>query len=93
MEVIAIIAPVLSIAVILIVIIMMIVRVKNFKDTIKKTIEVKKTIEETITARAKQQLEEALKENENPTCEYCGTAYNKGDKKCSSCGSTLKNKK
>lgn len=90
MKAIGIIAPIIAIAVIVISIISMIIKARRFKRTIKETLDTKKSIEETITARAKAQLEEALKANENPTCEYCGTAYNKGEKKCSSCGSTLK---
>ena len=39
----------------------MIFNIKHFKKTIKKTTEFNKSIEETITARAKQQLEQALK--------------------------------
>ncbi len=90
MEVIGIIAPIMAFAVIGISIVSMVIKARRFKKTIRDTIQTKKTIEETITARAKAQLEEALKGNENLTCEYCGTAYNKDEKKCSSCGSTLK---
>ena len=92
MWVIAQIVPFIAIAIILIAIVTMIIKAKNFKKTIKDTVDLKKSIEETITAKAKEQLQNAMKENEALTCEYCGTADSKGDKKCSSCGSTLKGK-
>lgn len=92
MWVIAQIIPFIAIAIILIAIVIMIIKAKNFKRTIKDTVDLKKSIEETITAKAKEQLQNAMKGNETLTCEYCGTACNKGDKKCSSCGSTLKSK-
>lgn len=90
MKVIGVIAPIMAFAIIGISIITMVIKANRFKKTIRDTIQTKKTIEETITAKAKAQLEEALKENQNLTCEYCGTACNKDEKKCSSCGSTLK---
>ena len=82
--------PVIALTVIIISIVIMVIKAKKFKKTIKDTVDYKKNLEETITAKAKAKLEEEIKVNDNLTCEYCGTAYDKGDKKCPSCGATLK---